>query len=76
MPRALAYNVFVRRQQPALCCAIAQGSPVPPFIEENAWEYGGTVRHLAWTPAGFQPERAREAVRAFGYYLFHAWARF
>jgi hypothetical protein len=75
MPRALAYNVFARRQQPALCCAIAQGSPVPPFIEEKTWEFSETVQPFAWTPDGFQPECAREAIRVLGYYLFHSWAR-
>lgn len=72
MQDALAYNVFARRQQPALRCAIPQGNPVPPFIQGKAWEFSGTVKPLEWTPAGFQPECAHDAIRVMGYYLFYS----
>jgi hypothetical protein len=69
---APTYNVFARRRQPALCCAIAQESPVPSFIQNETWEFGGTVKPLGSIPGGFQPKAAQEAMEILGYYLFHS----
>lgn len=72
MQSAPTYNVFARRRQPALCCAIAQERPVPSFIQNETWEFGGTVRPLEAVPPGFQTKAAHEATQSIGYYLFHA----
>jgi len=72
MQAASAYNVFARRRQLALRCAIAQGRPVPSFIQGETWEFGGTVKPSEPMPVGFQPGAAQEAMRLLGYYLFHA----
>jgi hypothetical protein len=74
MQSAPTYNVFARRRSPALCCAIAQESPVPSFIDNETWEFGGTLKPLEVIPGGFQPKAAREATQILGYYLFHSWA--
>lgn len=66
------YNVFTRRRQSALRCAIAQESPVPSFIQNEIWEFSGTVRPLEPVPAGFQRKAAQEATQSMGYYLFHS----
>ncbi|CAO4138165.1 hypothetical protein DHODJN_00505 [Methylorubrum extorquens] len=66
-----AYNVFCRKRQPALRCAVRQDRPVPSFVQDETWEFGGTV----WSeepPTGFHPEAAHQAMRLTGYYLFHA----
>ena len=67
------YNVFARRRLPALCCAIAQESPVPSFINNETWMFGGTLKPLEVIPGGFQPKAAQEATQILGYYLFHSW---
>ncbi|MDR7039738.1 hypothetical protein J2X36_004516 [Methylobacterium sp. BE186] len=67
-----AYNVFRRKQQPALCCAVRQDWPVPSFVNGETWDFGGTVRAAEFTLAGFQPAAASQAMRLTGYYLFHA----
>ena len=67
-----AYNVFRRKQQPALRCAVRQDRPVPGFIQGETWEFGGTIKGSQPTPAGFRPEAATQAMRLTGYYLFHA----
>ena len=71
MQAPTAYNVFRRRRQPALRCAVRQDKPVPSFVHGETWDFGGTVTGKE-PPPGFQPEAAREAMRLTGYYLFHA----
>jgi hypothetical protein len=67
-----AYNVFRRKRQPALRCAVPQDLPVPIFLHGEKWEFGGTIKGNQPTPAGFRPEAASDAVRLTGFYLFHA----
>ncbi|ACL61682.1 hypothetical protein [Methylobacterium nodulans] len=66
-----AYNVFRRREKPALRCAVRQDRPVPNFIRGDAWEFAG-IAHTADPPAGFKSRAAREATSRAGYYLFYA----
>ena len=50
---ALRYNLFRRKWQPDLCCAVPEDQPVPSFITGESWDFGGTwwgVRPLG-TPA-------------------------
>lgn len=67
-----AYNIFSRKRQQALRCAVRQDKPVPSFIQAETWAFGGTVRPTGPMPVGFQPAAANEATRFNGYYLFHA----
>ena len=67
-----AYNVFRRRRDPNLCCAVSQHRPVPEFIQGETWDFGGTIAHPVTLPLGFHPEAAVEAMRMMGYYLFQA----
>jgi hypothetical protein len=64
-----AFNVFKRKRNPALRCAVRQDQPIPVFIESETWEFGGTVS-LEEPSLGFQPELASETARTLGYYLF------
>jgi len=66
-----AYNVFSRKQQPALRCAVRQDRPVPSFVQGETWEFKGTVK-AEKAQSGFHPEAASHAMRLSGYYLFHA----
>ena len=70
-----AYNVFRRKQEPNLCCAVPQRRPVPAFIHGETWDFGGTIAGPGTFPLGFQPEAAVEAARLTGYYLFQAFPR-
>lgn len=64
------YNVFHRKRQPALRCAVRQDRAVPIFIQGETWEFAGTVSVEQRLP-GFHPQAAEEAMRHAGYYLFH-----
>lgn len=72
MPTAEAYNVFCRKREPGLCCAVPQNQPAPSFIRHEAWAFHGTVRTAEPNLKSFRSEMAREAIRLSGYYLFHA----
>ena len=70
-----AYNLFRRKRDPNLCCAVPQGRPVPAFIHGETWDFGGTIASPSVIPLGFQREAAVEAARLMGYYLFQAFSR-
>jgi hypothetical protein len=72
MQASAVYNVFHRKQKPALHCAVVQGRPVPSFVTNELWSFGSTIRDSEAVPAGFRPEIARAAMKLTGYYLFHA----
>ena len=66
-----SYNLFRRKREPDLCCAVRQDKPVPPFVQGKEWEFGGTVvDDGAKKPAGFQTSAAREATQLTGFYIF------
>ncbi|ACA15129.1 hypothetical protein M446_0567 [Methylobacterium sp. 4-46] len=66
-----AYNVFLRKETPALRCAVRQDRPVPDFVRGDVWEYAGTV-DAGTAPAGFKVAAARQATSHVGYYVFFA----
>jgi len=70
-PTPTLYRVFQRRCQPGLCCAVREATLVPLFVRPGTWDFGADVREGESLPFGFQPAPAREAIAAFGYYLFH-----
>jgi len=39
-----AFNLFRRKREPDLLCAVPQDCPVPGFVEASAWAFVGTVR--------------------------------
>lgn len=71
----LAYNLFRRRNEPDLYCAVPEHYPVPAFIIGDAWDFGGRLDNPAGALRGFDAEAARHGVRLTGYYLFLADAR-
>lgn len=64
------YNVFARKDEPAIRCAVVQERPVPTFIQKEGWEFQGTVKPSDPAPAGFRHGRAADGTRIIGFYLF------
>ncbi|WP_191970140.1 hypothetical protein [Methylobacterium planeticum] len=64
------FNVFHRKRNPTMCCAVRQSQPVPSFIQGEIWDFDGTVSDPVSAPLGFQFEAASEAALLLGYYLF------
>ncbi len=67
-----AYNLFRRREEPQLYCAVPEHYPVPSFIIGEAWDFGGRLDNATAAPLGFDADAARHGVALTGYYLFLA----
>ena len=67
------YNLFRRKTEPDLCCAVRHDKPIPLFIETSAWAFEGTVYDdgVAPVPCGFKPSAAQKATATDGYYVFY-----
>jgi hypothetical protein len=66
-----AYNLFRRRSEPDLVCAVPEDRAIPPFLSGDDWEFGGKT---SATPMGeFDMHAARASVRFNGFYLYHAY---
>jgi len=74
---ATGYNLFRRRHEPGLCCAVRHDKPVPSFVESAEWEFAGTVYDDGPmpVPVGFKLRAARQATVVNGYYVFHTTGR-
>jgi hypothetical protein len=66
------YNVFRRKQDPDLCCAVPEDRPVPEFIRPDGWEFLAKIPESARVPQGFSDRAARAGVRFNGFYIFLA----
>ena len=65
------YNLFRRKEYEALCCAVPEDLSVPPFVDDDRWEFRGKVAgDEEGAPAGFDTEAAKQSVRFNGFYLF------
>jgi hypothetical protein len=65
------YNLFRRRAEPDLYCAVPEDRAVPAFVESEAWEFAGKVKEAS-EPDAFHRRAARVGVHLTGFYLFQA----
>jgi hypothetical protein len=75
---ASRYNLFRRKAEQHLYCAVPEDCPVPRFVDGHAWEFRGRVGDDDAAPPGFRDEAAAAAARLKGYYIFqvvHATSR-
>jgi hypothetical protein len=68
---ARCYNLFRRKLEEDLYCAVPEDGPVPGFVASE-WEFRGRLVEADQVPSGFHADAARAATRANGYYVFHA----
>jgi hypothetical protein len=66
---ASRYNLFRRKSEQHLYCAVPEDRPVPLFVDGGEWEYRGCLPD-GGAPEGFRPDAAAAAARLTGYYLF------
>jgi hypothetical protein len=66
------FNLFRRRPQVDLLCAVPADYPVPRFLNAPTWEFVGTVREPATALCGFNRRAAETSARFNGCYLFEA----
>ncbi len=73
MLAANAFNLFRRKEEPELLCAVPEDRAVPRFIAGETWEFGGTISGSSREHPGFDASAASAATRYNGFYLFQAW---
>ena len=64
------YNLFRRKDEADLYCAVPEDVPVPAFLLENNWEYAWSLD--IGTLSGFDADAARVSAGMNGFYLFHS----
>ena len=65
------FNLFRRKQETDLVCAVPEDCPVPSFLGPSTWEYVCTLREPTTTPLpGFNRRAAEASIRFNGFYLF------
>jgi hypothetical protein len=65
------YNLFTRLEEPEICCAIPQTSPLPRFVKGDAWRYDGIVEEPDLWERGFRDGVAAWGAARNGFYVFH-----
>jgi hypothetical protein len=66
-----AYNLFRRKGQDAVYCAVPEDCAVPLFLTVKTWAFSGKLDEPTATPVGFDETAAHASVRFNGFYLFH-----
>ncbi len=65
-----SYNLFCRKVEPDLFCAVPEDRPVPAFVDGGNWLYAGRINRPSEVVGWFSGSRARMGVRHVGFYLF------
>lgn len=71
---ARAFNLFRRKAEPDLFCAVPEDRAVPGFIDGDAWEFGGRIEPDAQARPGFDAAAAGRLARVNGFYFFQSWS--
>jgi hypothetical protein len=74
-PFFCAFNLFRRREESDLFCAVPEDCIVPHFLDEDAWLFYGKAVDLRTAPPGFDARAAAVGVRFNGFHLFQASSR-
>jgi hypothetical protein len=64
------YNLFRRKDEADLYCAVPEDVAVPAFLTEGSWKYAQSLEVQALS--GFDAAAAETAVLLNGFYLFHS----
>ncbi len=64
------YNLFRRKNEADLYCAVSEDVPVPAFLLEKNWEYARSLD--IGTLSRFDADAARVSSGMNGFYLFHS----
>lgn len=71
---ARAFNLFRRKAEPDLFCAVPEDRAVPDFIDGDAWEFGGRIDSETHQRPGFDARTAGRLARVNGFYFFQSWS--
>ncbi len=65
-----AYNLFRRKDEADLYCAVPEDIAVPSFITQETWEFAQSLE--LGVLSGFDATAAEASVKANGFYLSHS----
>ena len=65
-----AYNLFRRKGEADLYCAVPADRAVPSFITKETWAFAQSLELEVLS--GFDATAAEASVKANGFYLFHS----
>ena len=68
-PDPQVWNMFKRREEGEIWCAVPVDAPIPNFLFSGEWDFSGQHPERHALP-GFQRTLARQSVRINGFYLF------
>ena len=68
------WNIFRRRHDEGLCCAVLAETPVPTFLMSGEWNFGVAVAAGDPPVTGFSTAAAEVGMGFNGFYLFLAFA--
>ena len=71
-PRCPDYNLFQRRQERDLYCAVAQDKPVPRFLTSEVWQFIGSGSGVTRDLSAYREADARIGDHLTGFYLFYS----
>ena len=66
------FNLFRRKRETGLVCAVPEDCPVPGFLDPSTWEYVCTLREPTTPLPGFNRPAAEASIGFHGFYLFEA----
>ena len=64
------YNLFRRKGEKDLFCAVPEDYSVPQFLTAETWEYSRSLPVASLS--GFDSVAAEASVKANGFYIFHS----
>ena len=64
------FNIFCRRDEPDLRCAVPEERPVPEFLQGPIWEFTGKIDGSALAVLAFGTSAVADAILIHGYYIF------
>ncbi|HVL73287.1 MAG TPA: hypothetical protein VM434_15580 [Beijerinckiaceae bacterium] len=70
-----AYNLFRRKGDTDLFCAVPEECAVPGFLQGRSWEFSGRLSEPRSAPIGFDARAATTGVRLNGFYLFQSFPK-
>ena len=69
--RNQSHNLFHRRNEPDLFCAVPETKPIPAFITSTQWAFAGTLDGRRPPLPGFREAAAKFAGDTREFYIFY-----
>ncbi|HEX2136650.1 MAG TPA: hypothetical protein VHG30_12245 [Microvirga sp.] len=65
-------DLYRRKPEADLLCAVPEGDPLPGFLDARTWQFIGALKDPTTVLSDFNRTAAEASVRVNGFYLFEA----